>query len=52
MKTLLMDESELQRVWILRKLLHDMEDLAAAEFMIEKLKGFKNNCRVLWCNEA
>ncbi|MDG2502580.1 MAG: transcription termination factor Rho [Porticoccaceae bacterium] len=40
---LLMDESELQRVWILRKLLHDMEDLAAAEFMVEKLKGFKNN---------
>ncbi|MDA7852453.1 transcription termination factor Rho [Porticoccaceae bacterium] len=40
---LLMDESELQRVWILRKLLHDMEDVAAIEFMTEKLKGFKNN---------
>jgi transcription termination factor Rho len=40
---LLMDEAELQRVWILRKFLHDMEDLSAAEFMIEKLKGFKNN---------
>ena len=40
---LLMDESELQRVWILRKLLHDMEDLGAAEFLVEKLKGFKNN---------
>ena len=40
---LLMDESELQRVWILRKLLHDMEDLQAVEFMIEKLKGFKSN---------
>ena len=40
---LLMDEAELQRVWILRKLLHDMEDLSAVEFMIEKLKGFKNN---------
>ncbi|MGB1403596.1 MAG: transcription termination factor Rho [Porticoccaceae bacterium] len=40
---LLMDEAELQRVWILRKLLHDMEDLAAAEFLVEKLKGFKNN---------
>jgi transcription termination factor Rho len=38
-----MDEAELQRVWILRKLLHDMEDQAAAEFMVEKLKGFKNN---------
>jgi transcription termination factor Rho len=40
---LLMDEAELQRVWILRKLLHDMEDVAAIEFMTEKLKGFKNN---------
>jgi transcription termination factor Rho len=40
---LLMDEAELQRVWILRKLLHDMEDLAAAEFLIDKLKGFTSN---------
>ena len=43
---LLMDESELQRVWILRKLLHDMEDLGAAEFLVEKLKGFVTNCRI------
>lgn len=40
---LLMDEAELQRVIILRRLLHDMEDLNAAEFMIEKLKDFKSN---------
>ncbi len=40
---LLIEESELQRIWILRKLLHDMEDLTAAEFMVEKLKGYKNN---------
>ena len=40
---LLIEESELQRVWILRKLLHDMEDIGAAEFVVEKLKGFKNN---------
>ncbi len=40
---LLIDEGELQRIWILRKLLHDMEDITAAEFMVEKLKGFKNN---------
>jgi transcription termination factor Rho len=39
----LIEESELQRIWILRKLLHDMEDLGAAEFVVEKLKGFKNN---------
>lgn len=40
---LLMDEAELQRVWILRKLLHDMEDLSAAEFLVDKLKSFKSN---------
>ncbi|MDC0403512.1 transcription termination factor Rho [Porticoccaceae bacterium] len=40
---LLMDEAELQKVWILRKLLHDMEDLPATEFLVEKLKGFKTN---------
>ena len=40
---LLMAEGELQRVWILRKLLHDMEDLPATEFLVDKLKGFKSN---------
>ena len=40
---LLISEADLQRIWILRKLLHDMEDLAAAEFIIDRLKGFKNN---------
>ena len=40
---LLMQPEELQRVWILRKLLHDMEDTAAAEFLIDKLKAFKSN---------
>jgi len=38
-----MDEADLQRVWILRKLLHDMEDLAAAEFMVDKLKSYNTN---------
>lgn len=40
---LLMGEGELQRVWILRKLLHDMEDLAATEFLVDRMKGFKSN---------
>ena len=39
----LLSEGELQRVWILRKLLHDMEDIAAIEFMIDKLKDTKTN---------
>ncbi len=40
---LLMAEDELQRVWILRKLLNDMEDVAATEFLVDKLKDFKTN---------
>jgi transcription termination factor Rho len=40
---LLMKEDELQRAWILRRLLHDMEDVAATEFLIDKLKDFKTN---------
>lgn len=40
---LLMKEDELQRVWILRRLLNDMEDIAATEFLIDKLKDFKTN---------
>lgn len=40
---LLMSEADLQRVWILRKLLNDMEDVAATEFLIDKLKDFKSN---------
>ncbi len=40
---LLMKEDELQRVWILRKLLHDMEDIGATEFLVGKLKDFKTN---------
>lgn len=40
---LLMSEEELQRVWIMRKLLNDMEDVAATEFLVDKLKGFNTN---------
>ena len=40
---LLIKEDELQRVWILRKILNDMEDVAATEFLVDKLKEFKNN---------
>jgi transcription termination factor Rho len=38
-----MTEEELQRVWILRKLLHDMDDIAAIEFILDKLKETKTN---------
>ncbi|MEH6468270.1 MAG: transcription termination factor Rho [Porticoccus sp.] len=40
---LLMGEDELQRVWILRKLLHSMEDSDAIEFLIDKLKLSDSN---------
>lgn len=40
---LLMKEDELQRVWIMRKLLNDMEDVAATEFLVDRLKGFNTN---------
>ena len=40
---LLIKEDELQRVWILRKLLNDMEDVAATEFLVDRLKGSKSN---------
>jgi len=34
---------ELQKIWILRKLLHPMEEIAAMEFLLERLKATKNN---------
>jgi transcription termination factor Rho len=40
---MLTSESELQRMWILRKLLAEMEDVAAIEFLIGKLKLTKSN---------
>ena len=40
---LLTADEELQRMWILRKLLHSMEDSAAIEFLLDKLKDTKTN---------
>lgn len=34
---------ELQRMWILRKLLHPMDELAAIEFLMERLKQTQTN---------
>jgi transcription termination factor Rho len=36
-------QDELQKMWILRKLLHPMDELAAVEFLIEKMKDTKTN---------
>ena len=40
---LLTTEEELQRMWILRKLLSSQEDLQATEFILDKLKNTKTN---------
>ncbi len=40
---LLMPPAELQKVWILRKILHPMDELAAMEFLLDKLKHTKTN---------
>lgn len=39
----LIDEAMLRKVWILRKLLHPMDELQATEFLLEKLKDSKTN---------
>ena len=39
----MMPEAELQRLWILRRIIAEMEDLQAIEFMIDRLKGTKTN---------
>ncbi len=40
---LLTRPEDLQKMWILRKLLHPMEDLAAMEFLLERLRETKTN---------
>src|SRR5574341_289462 len=40
---LLIDQPILQKVWVLRKLLFPMDELEAAEFLIDKLRATKSN---------
>ncbi len=40
---LITDPGELAKMWILRKLLHPMDELAAIEFLLDKLKDTKCN---------
>ena len=40
---LLVPPDELQKMWILRKILHPMDELAAMEFLYDKLKVTKTN---------
>ena len=40
---MLVSNDRLQRMWLLRKFLHPMDDLEATEFLVGKLKASKNN---------
>jgi transcription termination factor Rho len=40
---LLIPKDVLQKIWLLRKILHDMEELDAMEFILGKMKMTKNN---------
>ncbi len=40
---LITSKDEIQKMWILRKLLHPMDDLAAIEFIMDRLKATKTN---------
>jgi len=42
---LLLTPEELQKTWILRKLLHPMDELAAIEFLIDRMKKTKTNAQ-------
>lgn len=39
----LMSDDDLKKVWILRKLLHSMDEIAATEFLLDKMKESKTN---------
>lgn len=40
---MMIDQAMLQKIWILRKLLHPMDEIQAIEFMLDKLKATKSN---------
>jgi transcription termination factor Rho len=40
---LLIDPDELQKIWVLRKVLHPMDELAAIEFLLGKMQETKTN---------
>ncbi len=40
---LLLKPEEMQKIWILRKLLHQMDELEASEFLLDKIRASKNN---------
>jgi len=44
---LLLDKDELARIWILRKYMNDMNSIEAMEFLLDKMRGTRNNTEFL-----
>ena len=44
---LLIAESELNRIWLLRKILNPMNTTESMEFLLDKLRGTKSNTEFL-----
>ncbi|QDH78182.1 transcription termination factor Rho [Echinicola soli] len=44
---LLMEKEEMQRVWILRKLMSDMTSQEAMEFLLQRMRGTRDNAEFL-----
>jgi transcription termination factor Rho len=44
---LLMKEEELNKVWIIRKILSDFDSIEAMQFLLDKMRGTKNNKQFL-----
>jgi transcription termination factor Rho len=44
---LLMSKEELQRIWILRKFMADMNSQESMQFLLDKMKGTRNNAEFL-----
>ena len=42
---MLTSEEELQKIWVLRKVLHPMDELAAIEFLLGKMQDTKTNAK-------
>ena len=40
---LMIDPSDLQKIWLLRKAVHDMDDIAAMELLFDRMKQTKTN---------
>ncbi|MBS1247004.1 MAG: transcription termination factor Rho [Proteobacteria bacterium] len=40
---LLLNPEDMQKIWILRKLLHQMDEMEASEFLLDKIRATKSN---------